>query len=57
MVSSVAVGFLWSRYGPRLALSYGGLLALLATAALIVLSRERDRGGPGAPARTSLKEV
>ena len=47
------MGFLWSRSGPRLALSYAGLLALLATAALIVLSRppSRERAGSGQGAR------
>ncbi|HEX9313839.1 MAG TPA: MFS transporter [Actinomycetota bacterium] len=64
LVSSVAVGFLWSRSGPRLALSYSGLLALIATAALILLSRPpagvgRERGGSGGQRRppTSLKGV
>jgi MFS family permease len=41
LVSSVAVGFLWTRFGPRLALSYGGVLALVATASLLVLTRRR----------------
>jgi MFS family permease len=41
LVSSVAVGFLWTRFGPRLALSYGGVLALVATASLLVLTRHR----------------
>ena len=39
LVSSVAVGFLWTRFGARLALSYGGVLALVATASLLVLTR------------------
>lgn len=43
LVSSVGVGLLWSRYGPRLALSYGGVLALAATAALVVLSGTTPR--------------
>jgi MFS family permease len=51
LVSSVAVGFLWTRYGPRLALSYGGVLALVATASLLVLSR------PGAGARAASHRV
>jgi MFS family permease len=45
LVSSVAVGFLWTRFGPRLALSYGGVLALAATASLLVLTRPPGASG------------
>jgi MFS family permease len=47
LVSSVAVGFLWTRFGPRLALSYGGVLALAATASLLVLTRPPGASGVG----------
>lgn len=47
LVSSVAVGFLWTRFGPRLALSYGGVLALVATVSLLVLTRPPRRGWVG----------
>jgi MFS family permease len=47
LVSSIAVGFLWTRFGPRLALSYGGVLALVATASLLVLTRPQGGSGLG----------
>jgi hypothetical protein len=50
LVSSVAVGFLWTRFGPRLALSYGGVLALVATVSLLVLTRPPGGTGVGGQA-------
>jgi MFS family permease len=57
LVSSVAVGFLWTRFGPRLALSYGGVLALVATVSLLVLTRPPGGGGSATRPLRSVKEV
>jgi MFS family permease len=57
LVSSVAVGFLWTRFGPRLALSYGGVLALVATVSLLVLTRAPGGGGSATRPLRSVKEV
>ncbi|HYR62969.1 MAG TPA: MFS transporter [Actinomycetota bacterium] len=54
LVSSVAVGLLWSHSGPRLALSYGGVLALAAAGLLLVMTLRVPKArwrGPKSPVK------